>query len=138
MTTKHTTAEKDEKLAAETKSEARAAAVEEKLAEKAAAKEGALAAEAAAAPPAEEAPAVASNDLAAASAPEKVPDVEKFGNPDTLWQVVARASSEEEGWRKVTRRMALHPGGAIYQTETQQRNPDGSYALSQATVFVPA
>jgi len=112
MTTK---LEKEEKLAAEeTKSEARAAAAEEKLVEKAAAKEEALAAKAA-----------------------KEAAIEKVGNPDALWQVVASAESEEEGWRKVTRRMAVS-NGAIYQTETRRRNPDGSYALSQATVFVPA
>jgi len=119
MTTKHTTAEKDEKMAAETaKSEARAA-------------------EAAAAPPAEVAPAVAPNDLAAANVPEEASDVETVGNPDAAWSVVAKASSEKGGWTKVTRRMAVS-NGAIYQTETQQRNPDGSFALSQATVFVPA
>jgi hypothetical protein len=113
-------AEKEEKLAAEeTKSEARAAAAEEKLAEKAAAKEEALAAKAAAAEAAKEAA------------------IEKVGDPDNRWQVVASAESKEESWRKVTRRMAVS-NGAIYQTETRRRNPDGSYALSQATVFVPA
>lgn len=68
--------------------------------------------------------------------PAKVPDAEVFGDPNA-WTLVCKASSQAQGWMKSTKRMAVQ-GGAIFQTETQQRNPDGSYALSQATVFVPA
>ena len=63
-----------------------------------------------------------------------VPDVVVYGNGDTfaLW---VKASSQSEGWMKTTK-VANVPGGALVQTETQQRNPDGSYALSQALTFV--
>lgn len=57
------------------------------------------------------------------------------GEPDA-WAVVCKASSESAGFMKSTKKMAV-PGGALFQTETQQRNPDGSWALSQAAVFVP-
>lgn len=66
---------------------------------------------------------------------QNVPDVQVFGEGDTfkLW---TKASSQREGWMKSTK-VANLPNGALVQTETQQRNPDGSYALSQALVFVP-
>jgi hypothetical protein len=57
------------------------------------------------------------------------------GEPDT-WIVVAKASSESAGFMKTTKKMAV-PGGSIYQMETQQKAPDGSWALSQSSVFVP-
>lgn len=66
----------------------------------------------------------------------KVPEIEVFGNPE-VWELLCKESLPPQGWMRSTKRMTLH-NGAIYQTETQQRNPDGSYALSQATVFVPA
>ncbi len=66
---------------------------------------------------------------------KNVPDVVVYGNGDTfaLW---VKASSKSEGWLKSTKVANVH-GGALVQTETQQRNPDGSYALSQALTFVP-
>lgn len=66
---------------------------------------------------------------------KNVPDVVVYGNGDTfaLW---LKASSQNEGWMKTTK-VANIPGGCLVQTETQQRNPDGSYALSQALTFVP-
>jgi hypothetical protein len=67
---------------------------------------------------------------------EKVSDVEIFGDPGA-WELVCKASSERQGWMKSTKRLTLR-NGHLYQTETQQRNPDGSYALSQSSVFVPA
>lgn len=62
-------------------------------------------------------------------------DLQLYGaaNPFTL---LAKASSDEQGFMKTTKVMNL-PGGCLVQTETQQRNFDGSYALSQALCFVP-
>jgi hypothetical protein len=65
----------------------------------------------------------------------KVPDIEVIGDPGA-WAVVGKASSKAQGWMKSTKKMLL-PQGVIYQMETQQRNPDGSWALSQSAVFVP-
>jgi len=31
----------------------------------------------------------------------------------------------------------LVPGGTVIQVTTQQRNPDGSYAVAEALTFVP-
>ena len=66
---------------------------------------------------------------------KNVPDVEVYGDGDTfaLW---CKASSEAQGFFKSTK-VANVPGGCLVQTETQQKNPDGSYALSQALTFVP-
>lgn len=64
-----------------------------------------------------------------------VPDVEKFGNPDTF-QLLCKASSENQGWMKSTKAMQC-PFGCIVQVTTQQRNPDGSYAIAEALTYVP-
>lgn len=65
----------------------------------------------------------------------KVPDVQVYGDPHT-WVVVSKASSVRQGWMKTTKYMRVG-SGRVYQMETQQTNPDGSYALSQSSVFVP-
>jgi hypothetical protein len=65
----------------------------------------------------------------------KVPDVQVVGDPGA-WVLVCKASSQDQGWMKSTKRMDVW-GGAIYQMETQQRNLDGTYSLSQSSVFVP-
>ncbi len=57
------------------------------------------------------------------------------GNGD-LFRLLAKASSEAEGWMKSTKAMAV-PGGCLVQVTTQQRNPDGSYAVAEALSFVP-
>ena len=66
---------------------------------------------------------------------KNVPDVEVYGDGDTfaLW---SKASSQKQGWMKSTK-VANVPGGAIVQVTTQQRNPDGSYAVAEAVTFVP-
>lgn len=66
---------------------------------------------------------------------KNVPDVVVYGEGDVfgLW---VKASSQNEGWMK-TSKVANIPGGCVIQTETQQRNPDGSYVLSQALAYVP-
>ncbi len=66
----------------------------------------------------------------------KVSDVIIVGNPD-IWVLVCKASSVEQGWMKSTKRMAF-PSGDLYQVTTQQRNPDGSYAVAEALAFVPS
>ena len=69
------------------------------------------------------------------SAKQKVRDIKVVGDGD-LFQLLAKASSESEGWMKSTKAMAV-PGGCVVQVTTQQRNPDGSYAVAEALTFVP-
>lgn len=66
---------------------------------------------------------------------QNVPDVQVFGDGDTF-QLLCKASSVDEGWMKSTKAMQV-PGGCVVQVTTQQRNPDGSYALAEAVCFVP-
>lgn len=65
-----------------------------------------------------------------------VPDIEIVGNGD-LFRVLCKASSEAEGWMKSTKAMQILGVGCVVQVTTQQRNPDGSYALAEAITFVP-
>lgn len=64
-----------------------------------------------------------------------VKDVRVFGNPD-MFRLLCKASSELEGWMKSTKALQV-PGGCVVQVTTQQRNPDGSYAVAEALTFVP-
>ena len=64
----------------------------------------------------------------------KVPDVKVVGNGD-LFQVLCKASSQDQGWMKSTKAMEI-PNGCLVQVTTQQRNPDGSYAVAEALTFV--
>lgn len=66
---------------------------------------------------------------------KNVPDVKFVGNGDS-WQLLCKASSQEQGWMKSTKAMKVR-GGVLVQCTTQQRNPDGSYALAEAITFVP-
>ena len=54
-----------------------------------------------------------------------ISDLQVYGNGDTF-QLLCKASSQEQGWMKSTK-VANVPGGCIVQVTTQQRNPDGSY-----------
>lgn len=65
----------------------------------------------------------------------KVSDVKVFGNPD-IWQLICKASSEKEGWMKSTKVMKVE-GGLFLQVTTKQRNPDGSWAISESVTFAP-
>jgi hypothetical protein len=65
-----------------------------------------------------------------------VPDIKKFGNGD-LFQLIAKASSEDEGWMKSTKALQITGAGCVVQVTTQQRNQDGSYAVAEAITFVP-
>jgi len=65
---------------------------------------------------------------------ENVKDVVMFG--DDLFKLMSKASSESEGWMKSTKAMQT-PEGCVIQVTTQQRNPDGTYAVAEALTFVP-
>jgi hypothetical protein len=65
-----------------------------------------------------------------------VPDIKVVGNGD-LFQLLAKASSQKEGWMKSTKAMEISGLGCLVQVTTQQRNPDGSYAVAEALTFVP-
>jgi hypothetical protein len=66
---------------------------------------------------------------------KNVKDIKVVGNGD-MFALLCKASSENEGWMKSTKAMDV-PGGCVVQVTTQQRNPDGSYALAEAITFVP-
>jgi len=66
---------------------------------------------------------------------KNVKDIVVFGNGD-LFQLICKASSEKEGWFKSTKAMDTGTG-CVIQVTTQQRNPDGSYAVAEALTFVP-
>jgi len=68
-------------------------------------------------------------------AKKQVKDIEVYGNGD-LFKLVCKASSKAEGWMKSTKVCDV-PGGCLVQVTTQQRNPDGSYAVAEALAFAP-
>ena len=77
----------------------------------------------------------------ASGARENVADHKSYGNVD-VWRLLCKASSKKEGWMKSTKVMEVEhddPGarGCLVQVTTQQRNPDGSYAVSEAVAFIP-
>jgi len=72
---------------------------------------------------------------------KNVKDIKVVGNGD-MFQLLCKASSENEGWMKSTKAMQIgsedtHGGGCLVQVTTQQRNPDGSYSVAEALAFVP-
>lgn len=64
-----------------------------------------------------------------------ISDLKVYGDGDTF-QLLCKASSQEQGWMKSTKVCNVH-NGCIVQVTTQQRNPDGSYAVAEALTFVP-
>lgn len=62
---------------------------------------------------------------------QNVPDIKVVGNGDTF-QLICKASSQSEGWMKSTKAIQT-PHGCVVQVTTQQRNIDGTEALT----FVP-
>ena len=66
---------------------------------------------------------------------QNVKDIRVVGNGD-MFQLLCKASSQEEGWMKSTKAMQVKHG-CVVQVTTQQRNPDGSYAVAEALTFVP-
>ena len=69
-------------------------------------------------------------------ASKNVSDLQVFGNGD-MFQLLCKASSQQEGWMKSTKAMEIAGVGCVVQVTTQQRNPDGSYAVAEALTFVP-
>ena len=69
-------------------------------------------------------------------ATKNVSDLQVVGNGD-MFQLLCKASSQEEGWMKSTKAMEVPPIGCVVQVTTQQKNPDGSYAVAEALTFVP-
>lgn len=70
-----------------------------------------------------------------ASAKNAVSDLKVVGNGD-MFQLLCKASSESEGWMKITKAMIVS-GGVVIQVTTQQKNHDDSYAVAEAITFVP-
>lgn len=64
-----------------------------------------------------------------------ISDLVVYGDGDTF-ALLCKASSQEQGWMKSTKVCNVH-GGCIVQVTTQQKNPDGSYAVAEALTFVP-
>lgn len=75
-------------------------------------------------------------------ASKNVSDLRVYGNVD-LFKLLCKASSEKEGWMKSTKVMEVTEGpdmdvaGCLVQVTTQQRNPDGSFAVAEALTYVP-
>ena len=53
------------------------------------------------------------------------------------WALIGKASHAEQGWMKSSKAYYIDGAGCIVQVTTQQRNPDGSYAVAEAVCFVP-
>lgn len=64
-----------------------------------------------------------------------ISDLKVYGNGDTF-ALLCKASSQEQGWMKSTK-VCNVVGGCIIQVTTQQKNPDGSYAVAEALTYVP-
>lgn len=65
----------------------------------------------------------------AKGAKANIKDINIYGDGDTF-ALLCKASSEEEGWMKSTK-ICNHPKGCVMQVTTQQRNPDGSYVITE-------
>ena len=66
---------------------------------------------------------------------QNVKDINVVGNGD-MFRLLCKASSQAQGWMKSTKACEV-VGGCLVQVTTQQRNPDGSYAVAEALSFVP-
>ena len=67
-------------------------------------------------------------------AKKNISDLQVYGDGDTF-ALLCKASSQEQGWMKSTK-VCNVDGGCVMQT-TQQKNPDGSYAVAEALTYVP-
>ena len=68
-------------------------------------------------------------------AKSNISDLVVYGDGDTF-ALLCKASSQEQGWMKSTKVCNVF-GGCIVQVTTQQKNPDGSYAVAEALTYVP-
>jgi pyruvate/2-oxoglutarate dehydrogenase complex dihydrolipoamide acyltransferase (E2) component len=64
-----------------------------------------------------------------------ISDLVVYGDGDTF-RLLCKASSQDQGWMKSTK-VCNVAEGCIVQVTTQQRNPDGSYAVAEAVTYVP-
>ena len=71
----------------------------------------------------------------ASGATKNVKDIVFWGDGDTF-KLISKASSQNEGWMKSTKGMQCGDS-VVVQVTTQQRNPDGSYAVAEALTTVP-
>lgn len=69
-------------------------------------------------------------------AKKNVPDIVVYGDGD-MFKLLCKASSAAQGWMKSTKAMEIPGVGCVVQVTTQQKNIDGSYAISDAVTFVP-
>ena len=74
------------------------------------------------------------HNTCANGATKNVKDIIFWGNGDTF-KLISKASSELEGWMKSTKAMQAGTS-VVVQVTTQQRNPDGSYAIAEALTTV--
>jgi hypothetical protein len=68
-------------------------------------------------------------------AKDNISDLQVYGDGDTF-RLLCKASSQSQGWMKSTK-VCNVDGGCIVQVTTQQRNPDGSYAVAEGLTYVP-
>lgn len=68
-------------------------------------------------------------------AKKNISDLQVYGDGDTF-ALLCKASSQEQGWMKSTK-VCNVDGGCVMQVTTQQKNPDGSYAVAEALTYVP-
>lgn len=64
---------------------------------------------------------------------ENINDAFIFGND--CWKLITKFSSESRGTMKSTKAMQCG-NSVVVQVTTQQRNPDGSYAIAEALTTV--
>ena len=69
------------------------------------------------------------------SAIANISDFKVYGDGDTF-ALLCKASSQEQGWMKSTK-VCNVGDDCIVQVTTQQKNPDGSYAVAEALTYVP-
>lgn len=60
-----------------------------------------------------------------------IDDLTTWGDADT-WKLICKASSDEEGWMKSTKAMAVEGVGVVIQVTTQQDDH-----VAEALTFVP-
>jgi SepF-like predicted cell division protein (DUF552 family) len=75
------------------------------------------------------------HNTTANGARKNVKDIQFWGDGDAF-KLISKASSEAEGWMKSTKAMQAG-NNVVVQVTTQQRNPDGSYAVAEAVTTVP-
>jgi hypothetical protein len=75
------------------------------------------------------------HNTTANGARKNVKDLRTWGDAD-VFKLIAKVSSEAEGWMKSTKAMDTG-NGVVVQVTTQQRNADGTYSVAEALTFVP-